>query len=450
VSTTALLERARDDLASRLAALPPGVRVRLAKRTSNLFRARAEHRGPVIDAAPFARVLRVDPERRVADVGGMTTYEDLVAATLPHRLMPLVVPQLKTITLGGAVSGVGIESSSFRHGLPHESVIGAEIITGSGEIVLARREGPDSDLYFGLPNSYGTLGYAVRLRIELMPVRPFVRLEHRRFGSAGSLVSAVSELVADPSVDFLDGVAFSPDELYLTVGRMTDAAPYTSDYTGLGIYYRSIRERAEDFLTIHDYIWRWDTDWFWCSRAFGVQRPAVRALWPRRWRRSDVYWRLIALDGQYGISDRIDRALGRPRSERVVQDVQVPLDKTPEFLAFLDRQTRQRPVWLCPFRVRDGATTWPLFPLDPARTYVNVGFWGTARLPAGASDGHHNRAIERTVGALGGAKSLYSTSFYEREEFHRLYGGETYDKLKVRYDSDGRMGDLYDKTVGRR
>ncbi len=24
----------------------------------------------------------------------------------------------------------------------------------------------------------------------------------------------------------------------------------------------------------HDYLWRWDTDWFWCSRAFGVAAPA--------------------------------------------------------------------------------------------------------------------------------------------------------------------------------
>ena len=64
----------------------------------------------------------------------MTTYEDLVDATLPHGLMPLVVPQLKTITLGGAVAGLGIESTSFRHGLPHESVRRMEILTGAGEV----------------------------------------------------------------------------------------------------------------------------------------------------------------------------------------------------------------------------------------------------------------------------------------------------------------------------
>ena len=50
-----------------------------------------------------------------------------------------------------------------------------------------------------------------------------------------------------------------------------------------------------DRLTIHDYLWRWDADWFWCSRAFGVQRPMVRRLWPRRYRRSDVYRKLVAI-----------------------------------------------------------------------------------------------------------------------------------------------------------
>ena len=65
----------------------------------------------------------------------MTTYEHLVQATLPYGLMPLCVPQLKTITLGGAVTGLGIESASFRSGLPHESVIEMDILTGAGEIL---------------------------------------------------------------------------------------------------------------------------------------------------------------------------------------------------------------------------------------------------------------------------------------------------------------------------
>ena len=135
----------------------------------------------LLDVSDFSRVLHVDPEARTAVVGAMTTYEDLVDATLPHGLMPYVVPQLKTITLGGAVTGLGIESTSFRSGLPHESVTEMQILTGDGRVVTADNE--HSDLFFGFPNSYGTLGYSLALTIEREPVKPYVRLRHFCFHS---------------------------------------------------------------------------------------------------------------------------------------------------------------------------------------------------------------------------------------------------------------------------
>ena len=158
--------------------------IRLAKRTSNLFRMRDASGTPGLDVSPFCGVIEVDPVSRTADVLGMTTYEELVDATLRYGLMPLVVPELKTITLGGAVTGLGIESTSFRNGCPHESVIDFDVLTGDGRVVTVTPDGPHADLFTGFPNSYGTLGYALRLRIELEPVKPFVALEHYPHRSA--------------------------------------------------------------------------------------------------------------------------------------------------------------------------------------------------------------------------------------------------------------------------
>src|SRR3954469_13887981 len=208
---------ATERLLQQYAAIPTGAPVRLSKRTSNLFRPREPIAGAGLDVAAFNKVLSVDVEARTADVQGMTTYEDLVAATLPHGLMPLVVPQLKTITLGGAVTGLGIEASSFRSGLPHESVLEAEILTGDGEIVVARPEGEHDDLFRTFPNSYGSLGYALSLTIELEPVQPFVALRHVRFGSVADLQDTIGEIMRtrtweEEAVDFLDGVVFSRDE----------------------------------------------------------------------------------------------------------------------------------------------------------------------------------------------------------------------------------------------
>lgn len=386
-------------------------------------------------------------------MAGMCTYEDLVAATLPHGLSPLVVPQLKTITLGGAVTGLGIESASFRNGLPHESVLDMDILTGSGEIITTS---PDqhADLYRGFPNSYGTLGYSVRLRIELEPVTPFVALRHIRFHNLDELVSVMESIVDSASfqgerVDYLDGVVFTADESYLILGTQTDAPGPVSDYTGQRIYYRSIQHTdgtINDRLTIHDYLWRWDTDWFWCSRAFGAQNPRIRRLWPRKYRRSSVYWKMIGLDQRYDIADRIERLNGRAARERVVQDVEVPITNTAEFLRWFLDEVPIEPVWLCPLRLRD-SEGWPLYPIRSGQTYVNIGFWSS--VPAGSEDGAANRLIERKVSELGGHKSLYSESFYPRDEFEALYGGENYRTLKKTYDPDNRLLDLYAKAVRR-
>lgn len=449
-------------LRAQLAALPAGQPLRLAKATSNLFRPRADGNAGRLDVSDFDGVLHVDPHTRTAEVLGMTTYEHLVQATLSYGLMPLCVPQLKTITLGGAVTGLGIESASFRNGTPHESVVEMDILTGDGEVLTVTPDpsDPHRDLFFGFPNSYGSLGYALRLRIELEPTKPFVHLRHVRFDSAEEMTSAIQQISharehAGHRVDFLDGTVFSPTEQYLTLGEMVGQLPVgltLSDYTGMDIYYRSIQTKTQDVLTIHDYLWRWDTDWFWCSRAFGTQKPAIRKWWPKSKLRSDFYWKLIALDRKYEFSARTDSLRGRPAREQVVQDIEVPADKLPEFLEFFHREVGIEPIWVCPLKQRDPEARWPLYEFDPEKLYVNVGFWSTVPLPNGVDpeEGRVNRRIEEVVAELDGRKSLYSTAYYSREDFWATYGGQDYEELKKEYDPSGRLLGLYEKVVEQR
>jgi FAD/FMN-containing dehydrogenase len=450
-------------------AIPSGAPVRLAKSTSNLFRNRASTTAPGLDVSGLRGVVAVDEEARTADVQGMCTYEDLVDVTLARGLIPLVVPQLRTITLGGAVTGLGIESTSFRSGLPHESVLEMDVLTGDGTVRTVR---PGDDLFDAFPNSYGSLGYATRLRIRLERVPGHVTLRHVRFADLDRLTEAVERVVEEAAydgerVDAVDGVVFAPGEAYLTLARWGldrldhpedgldhpedgldhPEGPRTSDYTGAEPYYRSIQRRETDLLTMYDYLWRWDTDWFWCSGAFGLDRAWVRRAWPRRWRRSDVFHKLVGLETRYGVKARIDRARGLPERERVIQDVEIPVERLPEFLTWFDEHVGMRPVWLCPLR---STRTWPSYPLRPGTTYVNVGFWGTVPIAPGARDGDRNRAVEAEVAALGGHKSLYSDAYYDRETFDLLYDQSFARKVRKETDPDGRLTELYEKAVGRR
>ncbi|MGN6723838.1 MAG: FAD-binding oxidoreductase [Marmoricola sp.] len=429
--------------------LSPTSTVRLAKKTSNLFRPRAATQAPGLDFSGLDGVISIDAEAGTADVQGMCTYEDLVDVTLAHGFMPTVVPQLRTITLGGAVSGLGVEATSFRNGLPHEAVIEMDIFTGAGEVITCSRAGEHSDLFWTFPNSYGSLGYATRLRVQLEKVPPLVSLRHVRFHDSQALTEAIAQIChtrewEGTRVDGLDGVAFEPGEYYLTLAEFTDAPGPTSDYTGQEIYYRSIQQKRTDRLTILDYLWRWDTDWFWCSGAFGVQNPTIRRLWPKRWKRSDFYHKLVGLDLRFGIADKLDTRKGNPLGERVVQDIEVPVARLPEFLEWFDANVGMRPVWLCPLIAKEA---WPTYPLRVGAPYVNAGFWGMVAVGPDRVNAPVNRAIEAKVSQLDGHKSLYSEAFYNREEFDALYNGTNLAQVKKVYDPQGRLTSLYDKAV---
>lgn len=207
-------QEAVDQLLVSFGQIAPGARIRLAKKTSNLFRPRWASDSPGLDVSGLDGVIAIDSDTSTADVQGMCTYEDLVAETLPLGLIPYVVPQLRTITLGGAVTGLGIESTSFRNGLPHESVLEMDILTGAGEIITAKPEGEHADLFDAFPNSYGSLGYATRLKIKLEKVPPFVTLRHVRMADAHAVARAL-EVIAQTGqwdgqrVDAVDGTAFS-------------------------------------------------------------------------------------------------------------------------------------------------------------------------------------------------------------------------------------------------
>lgn len=420
--------------------------VALAKGTSNLFRDRAGGARRRLDVRQFRDVLEVNPAQGWVDAEGMVSYEDLVRGCLAHDVMPAVVPQLKTITLGGAMAGVGIESSSHRYGLVHDTALEIEVLLGDGRIVTATPENEHADLFYGFPNSYGTLGYALRVKARAIPVQPYVRLEHQPFTDAGAFFSALGERLRAGDADFVDGTVFSPAEMYLTLGRFAASAPRISDYTFERIYYRSIREQREDWLTLHDYLWRWDTDWFWCSKNVFAQNPLVRRFVYGRGRLgSRTYTKVMRWNSRVGATRTFERMLGL-HSESIIQDVDIPLARAGEFLEFYAREIGLWPQWVCPIGPASHAGRFTLYPMQPGWT-VNFGFWDVKRTRKGFEPGHFNRLIEQKVVALGGIKSLYSESFFPEDEFRRLYGGEAYAALKRKYDPGGAFPRLYEKCV---
>ncbi|MDQ1305571.1 MAG: hypothetical protein QG671_1402 [Actinomycetota bacterium] len=176
----------------------------------------------------------------------------------------------------------------------------------------------------------------------------------------------------------------------------------------------------------------------------------MRPFIPRRYLRSDVYFKAVGFGRRSGLDRRLTALRGQPAREYVIQDIEVPVAALADFLRFFHETVGILPVWLCPLRQRNSTRTWDLYALSPEETYVNVGFWSSVPMKPGAGLSDVNRAIEQEVERLGGRKSLYSSSFYPEDEFWRIYNGSTYEHLKTKYDPGSRFLDLFAKCVGGR
>jgi len=130
----------------------------------------------------------------------------------------------------------------------------------------------------------------------------------------------------------------------------------------------------------------------------------------------------------------------------VIQDVDIPLRNAGEFLDFYSRTIGLWPMWICPIGPQPHSGRFKLYPVSD-EWYVNFGFWDVKRTREKLPAGHFNRLIEAKVAELGGIKSLYSDSFFTREEFDARYGGGPYAELKRRYDPAGVFPQLYAKCV---
>lgn len=436
--------RRRDRLVADYAA--GDIRFRLAKSgMTNLFRyggnARRDRSGLAVD--DFNHVLQLDPERATIDVEGMTTIETVVEAALPHGLLPKVSPELKHITVGGAIVGIGIESSCFLHGFFHDNVAQAEVLLPSGEVVTCSGQNEHADLFAALPNSFGTLGYVLRATLELMPAGDFVRLTNTRYDGIDAYLDAFQDRLDSPRGEFLEGLFYGRGEFYLTSGEFIPHSEQAiSIYRGAP-YYRKVRMPGQVEMRSEDYIFRFDPDWFWNVPESGAIE-LFRRYGPRRWRNSSFYTRYTRIKrgicGLLGIRDS--------DQEELIQDWVVPWEQAAEFMRFIvDNIDIQGQPWVAlPIIPRSRAT---LYPLEPGQRYMNIGCYCFHEKPVADEDYHYTRLLDELCFRLGGIKMLYSSIFLPENRFDEIYDGSRYRRLKQEYDPEARALTLYQKVAAK-
>jgi FAD/FMN-containing dehydrogenase len=417
--------------------------LRLAKSTiSNLFR--YQPRGTAVrrlSLANFNGVLSLDSDARTVEVEGLATYETVVRHCLAHGFLPLVAPELKHITVGGATVGIGIESTCFRYGFVHDGLIEADVLLPSGDIVTCRADNEHADLFRALPNSYGTLGYILRAKISLHRAAPYVHLNIERFGDPAEYLDAMRAATASQENDFVEGLFFEGERYFLMTGRFATQVPRCDDIVRESIFYRLVETRRDIYLATADYIFRYDPDWFW-NVPETAPYALFRRLAPISWRNSSFYTKYVAtkkkLLGTVGLHDT--------GMEPLIQDWQVPWAKAVELVRFClsEVSLEGRPWAAVPIKTPRQPT---LYPIKPKELYFNLGCYCQVHKRAGKEPYYYTKIMDRKCFDLGGIKMLYSSSFLNEAEFDARYNGAAYRALKSKYDPTGAAQTLYAKVA---
>jgi FAD/FMN-containing dehydrogenase len=382
-----------------------------------------------IDVSDLTDILEIDPVRRICVAESGVTFVDLVSATLAHGLVPIVVPELKTITIGGAVAGCSIESMSFVHGGFHDTCLEYEVITATGEVLVCTPDNEHRLVFQMMHGTFGTLGIVAKLTFSLVPAKPYVKLSYHTHTNITDYQAAIRRHFEARDVDFMDGIIHSPTCYVLATGQFTDDAPYTSDYSWMKIYYQSTRTRTEDYLTTPDYFFRYDR---------GVTNVRPRSFLGRL-----LLGKVLASSQWLRLGEKL-RWLLRSERPTITLDVFVPFSRVPEFLAWYEHTFKFYPLWCVPYRrVRDYEWLDDSFyqgMTDPL--FLDLAIYGMRQ----RGPTNYHRLMEQKLRELGGIKTLIAHNYYDEREFWSIWNKRNYDAVKAITDPRNVFRDLYTKT----
>ncbi len=407
-----------------------------------------------LDLSSFTACLDFNPQEGWITVEPRVTFGKLCHFTLKHNLVPPVVPEFPNITVGGAVMGAALESSSHKYGQVSDNCLEYEVVLGNGEKVLASTQ-ENSDLFYALSGSYGTLGILTAIKLRLIPAKLYVHLKYRWYAHA---TEALQELTTPSSSDFTEGIVYSPSETVVVQADMADEAPghlYKQKFSWSTWFAQHVQEHPhEEYMRLEEYLFRHDRGAFWIGRyvlsfptltrlllRWGIPQPRPYPLTPSLILRLLFGW-TFSSKKLYRIWHRVPNHI----SEKIffIHDFYTPISQTPALLDRFIKATSIFPIWLCP--IKGTRTPQFLSPHYGRENFINIGLYGIAQ---NADPATLTAQLEQELASCGGRKMLYSFTYYDEVTFSTLYHGNLYETIRKKFHAATAFPSLHQKISNR-
>ena len=142
--------------------------------------------GVLLDMKSMGRILALDQEAQTITVEPGAIWRDVVARCMRHGLIPPVLTNNLSVTVGGTLSIAGIGVASFRYGAQTDNVEELEVATVDGTVHRCSRH-EKADLFWGVLSGLGQIAIILQAKLRLRRAKAMTRTyyllydEPRRF-----------------------------------------------------------------------------------------------------------------------------------------------------------------------------------------------------------------------------------------------------------------------------
>jgi delta24-sterol reductase len=438
------------------------------KGQSNTTRAKNYNKNlPKLDISHFDKALKIDLENKTITVEPRITFENLLKITMKFDLIPLVVPEFKGITVGGAILGACAESSSFKEGLFSDTCLEYEILNGNAEVVEISKT-KHQEIFDGINGSFGSLGILLSVKLKLKKASAYVLLKPNYFDTLKEAMLFMDNTLKNPeSFDFIDGIIFEKNNVCIVTAISKEEKSnypfFTTSLPSSKWFFQKIKKRQEPFIMkMENYLFRYDKAAFWMGsfllygqflKEFITQGlikkdPIVplQNLYPIK--TPNVILRILLhfLMKSQRLWGLLHKCEGWVNKSIFIQDFCLPQSHSIEFLESVIDDLALFHLWLCPIKASNKEELFnphTLLKEINEEYYINIGIYGQPKKDVEEA----TRLVEKLALKKLGRKVLYAKSFYTPDVFWNIYDKKKYDTLRKVTHSEGKWLDILDKVL---
>jgi len=383
-------------------------------------------------------LLAIDTQRRTIRVEPLATMGQITRHLISKGWTLPLVPELDSLTVGGLIMGFGVETSSHKYGLFQHICERFDIVTAEGTLVKCSPS-ENTELFYQIPWSHGTLGFLVAAELKIIPVKKYIRLKYQPVTGLDAIVDAFAAASADSqNNDFVEGLVYSRDQAVVMTGQFVDAVGKDGPLNAIGLWYKpwfykhaqtylQHGQSGVEYLPVRDYFHRHTRGYFWAMEEiipFG-NHPLFRAL---------LGW---ALPPNIALLKYTETQTTQRLREKyhVIQDMLMPMRHLKESILYFDQHFNLYPLWLAPMAIKDNGGQ-PGF-VHPFKSdeggieemYVDIGAYGTPRI----TDFDNAAALpllEQFVIEHRGYQALYARTCLSEADFRSMFDHSHYDHLR--------------------